>query len=489
MSNDEPTPDISSGSADAQIATHKPSPADDVAWLNNEGTYAQHNQIAFQVADDDRTVSTNFGSPVIEGLDEDLQQGTRRPPEVNAQTAKLHADIIQNSNERLKLFNNIDVIEKNGRLEYHLRVGGKDTVLFTGEKTVEGVRQAEARIKQMEIDKARELERKYGIQIAGANERIPADGQNAAGQTRQPNLAELAALDAALSKMSPNAPGQMPLKVYFTQEWGQGTLARYKADLNGQPAILVNRSAGLGAMTELDVPTTPNATPNSSLEATLAHELGHHSERQRGRNGLPNLPSPELPSGLATPERPRMAPEINPKTGPRDTEVYKELGFRQVNGFWVMEGKDGNLYQYMPPEGPNQPERWMRVNEQWKPLDASGNPTTMSKADFRTNEQMRQIARITPPSDYFRQPHEVYAEGLQLLRTNAASRTTLLQNSPEVYEIVKRKDQEAINNQYPPGADGQPVMIRHPNGSLVPNNGANRAVVAAFERNNRIQVR
>lgn len=365
-----------------------------------------------------------------------------------------------------------------------MRAGGKDQVLFSSANTVDGLRQAQARVNQMETDKARELERKYGIQIAGPNETVTADKNNPNVPCRQPNLAELTALEAALSKGHMSAPGQMPLKVYFLakQVGPIGDLAEYKPNVNGQPAIILNLSASLSPPTERDA-----KTPNSSMEATFLHELTHNQEHSRLTNGLPPLRPPELPGDLVTPERPRILPEPSADAFQKDKQLYEQMGWRSINGRWVIEGADGDLYRYLSAEG-NLPRRWMRVTEQGQPADASGRPTQEASADFRTNEQMRQIARVAPASDYFRQPHEIYAEGLQLLRTNAASRAALLQASPQLYQLMKHKDQEAINQQYPPAADGQPTFIRRPDGAVVPNTKANQIVVAAFENRNRIRV-
>lgn len=73
MAHDDSNPEAPSGALDSRRKTN------DVVWAP-EGTYNTANQAVFQVADD-QSVDTQFGTPVIDGAEDEraLQQTSWRP--------------------------------------------------------------------------------------------------------------------------------------------------------------------------------------------------------------------------------------------------------------------------------------------------------------------------------------------------------------------------------------------------------------------------
>jgi exonuclease VII small subunit len=54
-------------------------------------------------------------------------------------------------------------------------------------------------------------------------------------------------------------------------------------------------------------------------------------------------------------------------------------------------------------------------------------------------------ALVTPPTFYFENPAELYAEGMKLYRLSASAREHLEKVSPRLYEIIKRDNQREID--------------------------------------------
>jgi hypothetical protein len=124
----------------------------------------------------------------------------------------------------------------------------------------------------------------------------------------------------------------------------------------------------------------------------------------------------------------------------------------------------------------------MRVNEQGEPLDRSGRPTPASEGLGLPDADMRSLAVVTPVSRYFPNPAEMLVEGLMFFRLNAQRRQALLRESPVLYNLVKNWDQSEINHHYGIGSDGQPKMVRLPDGTLASRDATATTIIADFER-------
>ncbi len=60
-------------------------------------------------------------------------------------------------------------------------------------------------------------------------------------------------------------------------------------------------------------------------------------------------------------------------------------------------------------------------------------------------------------------------------------RRTLAIDSPKLYEVMKRYDQEQINKLHKPGPNGEPTHIRGLDGKIIENSAENRRAIAERE--------
>ncbi len=482
-------------------------------------TYSKQNFLAFRVSVDEQTLS-KFGNDILIDDDERTRQelpkgkvsSARGGPaahkahptadKVHPTADKDHASAdkgqstaaadksrpesdltsLQKDIARLdlKIDDGIELVVKNGRCEYHMLANGRDNVLFTTPDTVEGRKLAQSKIHEMEEQKVIEIEKKYRVQIARPSEFVAADKKHPHEPCRRPTLAELTALDQALSLNDTGAPVEAPFKFYFMKnQLDPSDLAEYKI-IDGQPAVLIAPSAITHPPTEADIRNWPNGyEPGDSLVETFTHEFAHRTEDRNGKGIAVSVPSPELPPELANHKGERVFEQYAPNERHKDLEAYKKMGWKNVGGWWALEGADGHLYRRITTS--DHAHRWIQVNSSGKPIDARGKETSEDQAVYRTNEQMKQIARVTPASDYFRMPHEMYAEGLAHFRIGNDARAHLLKTSPQLYELMKQRDQDDINRRYALRNDGTPSMIRRNDGLVVPNTPANQKQIQEFE--------
>lgn len=180
----------------------------------------------------------------------------------------------------------------------------------------------------------------------------------------------------------------------------------------------------------------------NAMEGTLEHELVHHEQYERWGNNH---------WGAAA------APLFT-------RELLREMGwvFDPVSRQSRILDRDGNQWQHHTNSG-----RFQQV------IDGHPEPgRNVSPAE------MRQRAKVRPSSNYFTGPSEMHAEGMAMFRQ---SREMLFRESPQLYEIMRRWDQQLIDRQY--GREGgQPRMIRAIDGRIVPNTAANKQAVSAAER-------
>ncbi len=190
----------------------------------------------------------------------------------------------------------------------------------------------------------------------------------------------------------------------------------------------------------------------NGLEGTLYHELGHHEQRR-------NLGWEDLVGPNATPEARKLASDLG-----------WQWSERHQTG--VLQDKHGGLW------------RFDENKEEWR---WAGGRQPADKKHRLNNDQMRDRAKVTPIGSYNDSPYETHAEALSGFRIGEtgkdkpADRRTLAIDSPKMYEVIKKYDQERINKCHPPGPDGVPTHIRGLDGKMIPNTPENRGVIAARE--------
>lgn len=292
--------------------------------------------------------------------------------------------------------------------------------------------------------KIKELETKYGVHFARPGEPKPRqlDGEgNAKGKEldiRDPNMRELKGVEAALSKASPSHKGAdgKPLTFYFLKDKsfspGSDGAAAYHPDVNGRPAVVVDPgSTDKAPITEKDRKDPGHADHNNhrSIESLIIHELGHNSEEKVFKN----------PSEQA--------------------DFYRKMGWDTIPGQkpgpgnWMLKGKDGRGYA---PPADGGIGKWERINRDGR---------VTAKVD---RERVERLAKEKPATDYFEGPHEMLAEAATMLRLGDGHRSHLMENNPNLYNLIKGFDQREIDQSF-----GKGKFIRSYEGQLVPNNDAN----------------
>jgi hypothetical protein len=99
---------------------------------------------------------------------------------------------------------------------------------------------------------------------------------------------------------------------------------------------------------------------------------------------------------------------------------------------------------------------------------------------FNESEMIKN-AYIKPPTWYFVDPDEEYAESVRLYRTGESARRSLYRDSRTLYDLIKKNDQTEINNTFGMNVDGSPNQIRSVEGVLVPNDAPQRRLINEFE--------
>lgn len=363
----------------------------------------------------------------------------------------------------------VAVVKVDGNFQYVMCAMGAELPLFQTEPTLEGLQEARRQLQEMARAKESELTHDYRVGFGAAGE--VADKQyrkDATGhwqqdgpelKCRQPTLPELYGIEYALRHSEPSqltADGKDGVKFYFLEQkhWKglPPTYAEHGVDINGRAAVFIEpRLYARLPVTEDDsaIVQMENRLRNrfKSMEEVIVHELAHNSAANDGWN--------ELQAGqLQTP-----AEQIAERLGwkPKDPE--------DQNG-WYLEGKDGFLYKLTRQiDG-----KWVRYDQDGKPVNAAGHRVPdAGQAVHLDSAHMRDVARITPPSSYFDNPSEEFAETLTRFRLRADTRQKLAKDHPDLYDLAKQYDQQEIDRAYGVDENGQPKFVRTDDGSVVPN--------------------
>ncbi len=364
-----------------------------------------------------------------------------------------------------------------GNYEFHLKANGEDKVICSVDSHLplkDGLREADAEIARRVHEKEAALHNRYGVDFSSNGETTVVEGTDGKQRVncREPNLKELAAIEAALKKNNHKAGGadQGAPKFYFLKNEVNGFESSYaitNTDSSGRNAIFIHPSFDWMKATDAD-----GGYRDRTMETAIAHELSH-VDRMRDL-GL------KAPMSEPTPE---------------ELARYKRMGWSEIplaNGdkIWAIQGKHGEYYALAATvEG----VAWIRVNEHGEPLHSDGTPVKQS--EFGNSEDVDKMlkngsllldddivkrAKVRPPTNYMPNPEDVLCEAESLFH-DGDKRAWLLRLSPKIYEEAKAVDQQRINRENGTAPDGQPLYIRSPNGEIVPNTEENRAIVAKFE--------
>jgi hypothetical protein len=366
--------------------------------------------------------------------------------------------------EQIKKDYGVDVVQVDGKDEYHLKSYGKDQVLFKTDHSEAGMKEADEKLKELVQEKEKSLEGKFGVAFAKPGEdamKQYADGPNGREETdkmiksRAPRLDELDGLEAGLMHSQPSNKtiSGDPLKMYFLNDHpikdSDTGDAAYKNDQAGKPAVFFDSN-----FADAHRPTDADPGRGKSMEAIVTHELTHNGQRNIDQNPVKDVAASELGWQKSVSDPPA----------------------------WLLETKNGDLYR----KDPTLESNWYKCDASGKALDSKGQPAagTADRVPMNTKELYDQ-AKVSPPSHYFDDPTEEMAEAMTRFRSSPDWRADLLQHSPEGYEVAKKFDQEEIDKFYPT-RDGQSTMIRGVSGELVANSAESRAAVDQFEQRYRL---
>lgn len=320
-----------------------------------------------------------------------------------------------------------------------------------------------------------ELHKKYGVDFSANGEIVKVKEPPEAVKCREPNLRELKAIEEALKK-NPSGiyepVGSPGVKFYFLEKNADPNLYAFFNQADGRNAIFIqpnldkikhvlNKEAPVGAAT---------------VEAIVAHELEHNATAVEGHAHKFHLPgfARELGDNKAIEDRP-----IDAKLE-RD---YGQLGWTRIKfaevDVWAIQSRNGRLYVPVPTDDGE--HGWVPINKQGQFLDDDGKPmTSPGEVSALDDNQMRNIAKVKPITNYFLNPEEMLAEGMSYYHSEE-KRAYLAKQNPQYYELCKRIDQERINRRYGVKASGEPGFMRDVNGEIVAHNSTNLAKVRAFE--------
>jgi hypothetical protein len=330
---------------------------------------------------------------------------------------------------------------KDGKAEYHLRAGGKDTTLLT---LPEGdIRNAEKYLEAEVHKREAALEKRYGARFSTDNSTIStvtADGTSATptgnrATCRAPRLDELVGVEAALTHSEPSnrSVTGAGTEFYFLKE-GQHYVENREGGANyikgDPPKICIDFNEHTNAPTEID---RQSLHTFRSMEYDITHELAHNTQY-------------------------RIGWQSNYDKNHQDSTIEDwaagQLGWKKVGTEYFLEGKDHYYYK----SDPKNPDLWFAYTR-----DKNG--AMHQVQNFKTNSQsVREMAVVTPPTNYFVNPKEEMAECLTLYRLGPEYQK-LLAKDPKLFGLIGQFDQLDINKTYPT-KNNLPTHIRGSNGSL-----------------------
>lgn len=190
----------------------------------------------------------------------------------------------------------------------------------------------------------------------------------------------------------------------------------------------------------------------TGVEGVLYHELGHHEQRLGiGEDDI-----------------------TSPKASREGRQIAAAMG-------WAWSKKHGDVFL----DKNNNPWKYNETKDKW---DWAGAKPPKDGVTTITKKQMRDRAKVTPMTSYNDSPLETHAEAVSAFRLGetgnpkeVGDRRLLAITSPQLYEAIKKYDQDMINKTHKPGPDGKPTHIRGLNGRIIENTAENQRTIADRE--------
>lgn len=336
---------------------------------------------------------------------------------------------------------------------YYAELNGKEeTILETGDSP----ENAAAQLRNYSDKKVKDLEKTFNVDISEEGETDNRSGSpNIFGiglyQTRAPNAGEVTALEKSLLTSVPDTEtfNGEPLKISFL-----------KHEIPGQTVAFARGR---------EIVIEP-ARSQERLKHVINHELAHIGQQQDSHDAVPSF--------------------LESATGSDDIrrEFADKLGWHASRNGWLLEAQDGSFWRAAS-YGRN--VDWLRTDDDGSPLDEKGERTDSwwnpfdegdSKAQRINSDRMQETARVKPPSNYFPDPAEMWAEMASLFRASEDERKRLFENSEQTYALARELDQKQIDSEFGTNEKGEPRMIRLPNGVVVENTEQHKAEIQAFEQ-------
>lgn len=374
----------------------------------------------------------------------------------------------------------VSVRSNAGRYEYFFRADGKDQVVHTSAATTDGLEEAQERLATLTEDRMTAISQRFNVTFNTPGETVEpslaftSDCQLKPGEmiyAKEPTLPQLYAVQEGLLRSEPShlsADGKTGLKIYFLDKQiipspygGKPALGVYRdEDKDRRPALFITPDGGSLPVTAADT-TMPQ---QRDLKSVIIHEIGHNSQHNLWGDG-------PMPDALAA-----------------------EFGWHQITvgsgkdkrGVAFLNAKDGGYYWHGRVAGCSEPTAWVKLNEKHTPIDANGKEVgLLSDAVRLTNEQVQAGAVVRPVTYYFPSPKEMLTEAITTFRESSTARARMLHESPQLYAVAKKYDEEELVRAYGVDPSGKPNRVRTPEGLVVPRTDAIEQVVRAYETTTR----
>lgn len=266
-----------------------------------------------------------------------------------------------------------------------------------------------------------EIQQRHNVRIAPADLSYTSAGRDGAAlMTRQPTYLELDALDRALSRNPRDTDDGL-------------NIAFLRDTPDSRRTGAWGRYVSPGNLVEIyDLHNYGRG--RNGIEGVIEHELAHHEQSEAARRGGRDRASLDL--------------------------LYQNMGWD--NG--RIRDLDNNLWTYD------------FENRNWT-ATIDGEPATISSSE------MRERARVRPPSNYFTSSWEMHAEAVMAFRTD---RQNLMNDNPQLYSMIRDWDQDQLDRRYGSNADGTPRMIRDIDGTVISNTQENRRRIRNEENSWRV---
>ncbi len=326
------------------------------------------------------------------------------------------------------------------RLDFRVTVDGQPKALFSTALSGLDPAAVRARLQELTDGKISELEKRYQIHIARDGERtthrysvstIRSSDVPITLEARTPRLNELYVLEAALQQSEPSqllgmSPRSGGVPVYFIKDLQRiGIAAEWGLNHKEQPAVFVDPIYSASSGQTL---TEPSLSGNvSRLKEILIHEFAHNAAHRLGYD-------------IFSPEK---------------WALIKPMGWHAVwksdtsELLWLVQSRESPDYYYRAVPFL---KRWVRCDRSGRPLTEDGSVTRhLRQAYSADSPTVARLALVPPPTGYFYNPMEEFAEALMMYRFSVARRQALRKASPDLFELIRQTDQQEIDRTFGKG--------------------------------------